>query len=351
MLIFLSSILSMLVLFGCKTSGDATKKEKADGTITIKIDAPTDVGGRNIYINLYEQNDNIYDPSVVPLATGSFTLNSQGDGSDTISYHAIGGETYQITGVIDVNGLYYPFPDQGDHLFRKYTAEINGDITVSIVESDFDVYETISGYGSFIEADIGTHHVSIWQSDTRTGSTSLGWIGDVDNITFRFNGLNGAIGRIGKKYNQIRIDDLDSSTTNVNAEITHIGDGTYYFGIYGWVFDDLSWESSSIKHEFYVIEDMTRNSESDPRIGAITVDGIVYEMHRYDFGGGSYRYKAIRTTDRRVSGPINLKPFFEYWRENGMDNYYLYELTWHIELLGGSHNGTFYCWNIDIPSY
>jgi hypothetical protein len=285
------------------------------------------------------------------LDSTRFTLDANGDGVDTLSYPAVAGERYQIAGIIDVQGVYYLSPDQGDYLFRKNTAEIDGNITVSVVEGDFDVYETISGEGTFIETSIGFHHVSIWHADDRTGSTSLGWIGDVDNITFKFNGYNGAIGRVGRRYNQIRVDELDDSITHVNAEITHAGGGTYYFGIYGWVLDGDSWDTSTIRHEFYVIEDMTRNSETDPYIGSLTVDGIDYDMHRYEFGGGSYRFKAIRTTDRRESGPVNLKPFFEYWRENGMDNYYLEELTWHIELLGGNHIGTFYCWNIEIPSY
>jgi hypothetical protein len=349
--IVLTLISSILVLVGCKTTADATNREKADGMIIVRIDAPADVGGKNIYINLYEHEVNIYDPSVVPLTSTSFTLNSNGDGSDTLSFRGVGGDSYQISGIIDIQGLYYLAPDKGDYWFRKNTAAIDGDITVSVGESEFHVYETITGEGTFNETVIGNHHVSIWQSDTRTGWTLLGWMGDVDNITFRFNGYDGTIGRVGKRYNQILVDDLDSSIVNVNAEISHTGGGTYYFGIYGWVLDGVSWDASTIRHEFYVVENMTRNMETDPRIGALTVNGVVYDMHRYDFGGGSYRFKAIRTTDRRLSGPINLKPFFEYWRENGMDNYYLNELTWHIELLGGNHIGTFYCWNIDIPSY
>jgi hypothetical protein len=349
-IIFLSSILSMIIPHGCKTSGDSNKV-KTDGTITVKIDAPADIGKRNIYIKLFEKDANIYDPSVIPLATTRFTLDSRGDGSDTLSYNAVAGEIYQIAGIIDINGIDYASPDKGDLLFKKNTPEVDGNITVPIVENDFQTYSTIEGEGTFTERSIGNHHVSIWHSDTRTGSTSLGWIGDVDNITFKHDGSNGAIGRVGRRYTQIRVDEIDNSTTSVNAEISYSGNGTYYFGVYGWVLDGDSWDTSTIRHEFYVIEDMTRNAETDPHIGSLTVDDIVYEMHRHDFGGGSYRYKAIRTTDRRLSGPINLKPFFEYWRKNGMDNYYLEEITWHIELLGGNHIGTFYCWNIDIPSY
>jgi hypothetical protein len=350
-IIFLLSILSVLFISGCKSTADSTNGEKADGTITVKIDAPDDAGRRSIYIQLYEKEVNIYDPSVVPLATTSFALDSKGDGSDTLSFNALAGEMYQVAGVIDISGLEYLSPDKGDLLFRKYTPEIDGNITVTVLESDFQVYSTISGEGTFTETSIGRHHVSIWHSDTRTGWTSLGWVGDVDNIMFKFNGYNGAIGRVGKRYNPILVDDLDNSLIDVNAEIVHTGDGTYYFGVYGWVLDGESWNTSTIRHEFYVIEEMTRSSESDPRIGSLTVDDIIYDMHRHEFGGGSYRFKAIRTTGRRISGPINLKPFFEYWRENGMENYYLSELTWHIELLGGSHTGSFYCWNITIPSY
>lgn len=348
---FFSLLLIILICVGCKTSDDSTSKEKKDGRIIVNINASAQAGGRTLYVKLYDVTVNIYNPFVVALDSMNFKLDAGGNGNDTLAYKAVAGKIYQVAGIIDMQGSVFISPDNGDLLFTKNTTEINGNTMVSVVETDLQVYETISGEGAFTETSIGRHHVSIWHSDTRTGWTTLGWIGDVDYINFRFNGMNGAIGRVGRHYSQKRIDDLDDSETSVNAYISHSGGGTYYFGIYGWVYDNDSWDNSTIKHEFYVIENMTRSSESDPYIGTLTVDGIVYEMHRYEFGGGSYRFKAIRTTDRRLSGPVNLKPFFEYWRENGMENLYLTELTWHIELLGGNHIGSFTCWDIDIPLY
>ncbi len=46
-----------------------------------------------------------------------------------------------------------------------------------------------------------------------------------------------------------------------------------------------------------------------------------------------------------------MNSFFEYWRENGMENNYLFEMTWAIELLGGPHRGTFTCREIQLPEY
>lgn len=344
-----------VLMCSCKSPQEPTVLEQADGSITVRVDAPSNAGNKPIYLNLYEEGVNVYDPSVIPLESGNAVLDADGDGSAVLADTAIGGETYQIAGTIDVSGGAYVAPEAGDYVFRKTSGEVDGDITVALEETDLTVYQTIPG-SSFNERDIGDHHVRIWQADYWDGATSLGWIGDVDNITFTFDGSGGAIGRVSRMYSEslagpTRVDDVDSSMVDVDALITHTGGGTYFFCIYGWVMDGLGWNSSTVRHEFYVVETWTRN-ETDPLIGTLTVDGVEYNMHRYAFPDSpGYRFKAIRNTDQRLSGPINMKPFFEYWRDHGMDNLYLDEMSWAIELLTGNHEGSFYLWNVDIPTY
>ena len=217
---FFSLLLIILICVGCKTSDDSTSKEKKDGRIIVNINASAQAGGRTLYVKLYEVTVNIYNPFVVALDSMNFKLDAGGNGNDTLAYKAVAGKIYQVAGIIDMQGSVFISPDNGDLLFTKNTTEINGNTMVSVVETDLQVYETISGEGAFTETSIGRHHVSIWHSDTRTGWTTLGWIGDVDYINFRFNGMNGAIGRVGRHYSQKRIDDLDDSETSVNAYIS-----------------------------------------------------------------------------------------------------------------------------------
>ena len=213
----------------------------------------------------------------------------------------------------------------------------------------------IKGDGYYTEAGTGRHHVSIWQAGYWTGNNSLSWKGDVKNILFTFDGSGGAIGRIGKWYDGVRVADIDESPVNVNAQVDNPAGGSYFFTIYGWVYDTTSWGPATRRDEYYVIEDWT-SAESDPLIGSLTVDGVEYEMHKFTFAPPEqdmpgYRFKAIRKSGKRRTGPVNMKPFFEYWLANGMEDGYLGEMTWAIELLGGRHKGTFTCTDIEIPEY
>jgi len=349
-------LLTILLIFSqCDSSKEPTAPENTDGSITVQIESWSFLGSKPVYIKLYRDDDNVYDPYVIPLKEISVNLDQNGEGSFVLADTATGGEKYQVTGVIDVAGAVYDWPDAGDYIFKKTTQKVDGDISVTVDGDDYYVYETIPGR-EFIQQDIGNHFVRIWQADYWQGSTSLGWMGDADNILFRFDGSGGAIGRVSRIYSSapfepVRVDDVDSRLVNVNAEINHSGAGTYFFCIYGWVMNGLGWSNSDVRHEFYVVETWNRN-ETDPYIETVMIDSIEYKMYRYEFPDQSgYRFKAIRQTDQRLSGPINMKPFFEYWRQNGMENYYLDEMTWAIELLTGNHEGTFYLWNIDIPVY
>ncbi|NQT23989.1 hypothetical protein HQ585_01405 [candidate division KSB1 bacterium] len=99
--------LSIFIFLQCKSPQEPTLVEMADGSITIRIEAPANVGGKPAYLKLYEQDVNIYDPAVVPLATITDTLDASGNGSATFSYDAIGGEVYQIAGAINVAGAFH----------------------------------------------------------------------------------------------------------------------------------------------------------------------------------------------------------------------------------------------------
>ncbi len=348
-LIKLPPFLMLFALLGCSSPDGPGSGKKADGLISVQFQAPSDAGNRKVFVKLYDAHTNIYDPAAEALADTFVTLGMDAKGAVSFALTAAAGEIYQIAGAVAYFGIDFTSPEKGNYLFKKETAPIDGDTDVKIGKNDFSNYSPITGGVSFRENRIGQHHVTIWESGNRKGTVSLGWIGDVDNMTFKFNGSEGAIGRVGKRYKQKYVDDMpDPFTVNVDADISFTGGGKYYFCIYGWVYNNIDWNSSTIKHEYYVIEDYNRQ-ESDPLIGSLLVDGIEYDMHRYAFGGGSYRFKAVRKTGKRTSGPVNLKPFFQYWRKNGMENFYLEELTWAIELLYGSHKGTFYCWNIDIP--
>jgi len=343
-------VIVLLLFIMCSTPQEAADPEPVDGTITLTISKQHKARNRMAYVKLFSADVNVYDPNVLPLVDTTFVVDLQGQASITFPDTMPAGKTYQIAGVIDAAGTVFRYPENGDYTFKVDTAPVDGDMTIALADDDLKAYSMITGE-SFISRGTGHHSVTIWESSEREGTCSLGWIGDVDNILFRFNGKNGAIGRVGTSYVNKRVNDVnDDFIADVDAEIAFTGDGKYYFCIYGWVISNTNWNDSDIKHEFYVIEDYNRQ-ETDPLIGSITVDGIEYDMHRFDFGGGSYRFKAVRKTDVRTTGPVSMKPFFDYWRQNGMQNFYVHDLNWAIELLYGNHDGTFYCWNIDIPSF
>jgi len=341
----------LIPLFQCESINDKEEFQPELEAITVQIEAASVVGGKPVYLKLYKGNVNIYNPSETPLLTKVITLDENGEGSVILTDSAIIGENYQISGAIDISGNDYKTPETGDRLFCKKITVADGGVYDTIENSDLYTYKTISGNTNNVST--GKYFVRIWLENTWKGSNSLGWIRDADNMTFTYNGSGGAIGRVGKASSKhALVDDVDSCIVSVQANISGTGGGSYYFCVYGWVFSDLvSWSKGS---EFYVIEDC-KGIEYDPLIGSITVDSIKYNMHRYKFpDNNDYRFKAIRVTDKRLNATINMKPFFEYWRKNGMENYYLTEITWAIELLawsGGTHNGKFYCWDINIPDF
>lgn len=354
-MIVLCLISAVMLVMACKSPSDSEPDVKSEGTVAIHINGSANMGSRTVTAKLFEKDNNVFDLTETGFDSLTITLNRQGAGTDTFAYAGKGGEIVQIAGLIKAPGNGDKLPDANDYWFHKQGVTIDGITQVTLGESELKAYSTMAGEGSFKETNLDNHHLRIWHADGRTGWTRLGWIGDVDQMVFRFNGSDGAIGRVGRKYSSSRggpiyVDQIDDSPVNVKAKVNYTGPGTHLFCIYGWVMDGLGWGSSDIKHEFYVIEQLNRK-EYDPVIGELEVDGIKYIMHKYDFGGGSYRFKAVRSENPRFTGPINMKPFFEHWRQNGMENYFLDEMTWCIELIGGYSNGYFACWDIEIPDY
>ena len=112
-------LLSLFTLLQCKSPKEPDILENQDGSITVRINAPAQLAQKPAYLNLHEQGVNVYDPTMVPLATNRFVLDQNGDGSVVLADTAVGGEIYQITGAINVAGATYFAPEAGDYLFRK----------------------------------------------------------------------------------------------------------------------------------------------------------------------------------------------------------------------------------------
>lgn len=346
---------------GCGRSPDsAGGVDQSDGEILVEISATSTHGSLSVLVSLYPADANIHNPTSEVLEAREIVLDPAGNGSTVFTSDVVDGDSFQVGGIVNRSGGGGQEPEDGDLLFRKTSEKSGGGANVSVVKSDFEQYSTITGIGNGEnnEADAGGLQVGIWEGSDRTEHTSLGWVGDVEFIVFEYRGEGGAIGSVGRHAETtpgwpVRVDDTDSTPLDIKADIDHTGAGTYYFAVYGWVLGSPDWDTAAYRHEFYVIE-ATNEPESDPFMGTLTVDGIVYNMHRHVMEDGatkSYRFKAIRTSDQRLSGPVNMAPFFSYWRSNGMQNGYITALEWAIELLEPELAGTFYGEDIVIPTY
>ncbi|MBN1646798.1 MAG: glycoside hydrolase family 11 protein [Spirochaetales bacterium] len=358
-----SVLLALVFLLFCQCSSqNAVNIDKLDpGVVAVQIstDPELELQDMTVYLKLYAGDVNIYHPDTKPLAQATAVLDAEAKTTGIFEYTAADNTEYQVTALVNGSGQQGVGLNSLDLYLYEKTGKKSGALVVSLDMEDAVKIRSLKGR-SFAEAVSETHHMRIWQADSWKGSNSLGVVGDAEQVVFSFDGTGGAIGRVGKIYSSlsegwVRVDDIDDTPVNVDARIEYSGPrDSYFFGIYGWVMDGKGWDASKVKDEFYVIE-KTDIRESDPLIGTLEVDGVTYNMHRYKFPDSfkdhNYRFKAIRTTDQRTTGPINMKPFFEYWRANGMENNYLDEVSWLIELISGSHKGSITLWNIDLPVY
>lgn len=197
----------------------------------------------------------------------------------------------------------------------------------------------------------GQFTFSIWESAGATGSTRLTWSGKHQQMRFGFDIVEGAIGEAFVRPG-VRVDAFDGAPLNATASIHFSRNSDYYFGIYGWVLSARTWDDSQVKHEFYVIQQHRySHDDEDPRIGSLVVNGVRYDMHRLRLQDG-YRFKAIRSGRGIMSGPVDMAPFFAWWRAHGMSNGYLDSIGWALEVLDydrGGAAGTFALRNISLP--
>lgn len=197
----------------------------------------------------------------------------------------------------------------------------------------------LRGSDTFDSCEVNDRELRLWRSSSAEYKI-LEIAGDKNEATFQFNGKGGAIGRISRISHRRSVNHsvvMSGSLTGIDRKA-----GKYLWGVYGWVLDKPKWDEANVRHEIYIIQSINRN-ETDPLIGTLDVGGKVYNMHRYRFSGGGYRFKAVA---QQLSAPtavatVDLSPFLNYWKNNGLgDSRYLHEVSWAVELLtSGEHTG------------
>ncbi len=221
------------------------------------------------------------------------------------------------------------------------------------------------------DRDMGIHSMQSWWSPkvslikackTYTGD-------DTTVTTFKYDwnvNSGGTIGGIEKGASSkspgypCQIKDVRDWTTSVTMnKATTTNDGRWVFGIYGWTDDETPgypWQD-----EFYITEYKSplKGDGIDPKIGELTLpSGAIYDMYKGQFKdqdgnpNGKFRLKAVRRTPRTGSMTVNMKPFFDFWRNmnyNPMrDTDPIVRLGWAVETFGGT-TGTVNLTNIDLP--
>jgi len=197
----------------------------------------------------------------------------------------------------------------------------------------------LSGSDTFDSCDVGIRELRLWRSNSASYKT-LEIFGASNQATFRFSGMGGAIGRISRISNRRTVNDpvvMTGSLSGLDGRV-----GKYLWGVYGWVMDQREWDDATVRHEIYVIHSLNR-AETDPKIGTLDVAGKVYDMHRYNFPSGGYRFKAVARQQpvQPSDVTVDLAPFLSFWKKNGLgDSRYLHEVSWAVELLtSGEHGG------------
>lgn len=197
----------------------------------------------------------------------------------------------------------------------------------------------LSGGDTFDSCDVGIRELRLWRSSSASYE-ALEIFGDAKQATFRFSGKGGAIGRISRISNRRTVNNPPVMTGSLSG--LDEGVGKYLWGVYGWVMDRPEWDDATVRHEIYVIHSLNR-TETDPRIGTLDVEGEIYDMHRYEFSGGGFRFKAVARNQpvQPTVVTVDLVPFLKFWTQNGLeDSRYLHEVSWAVELLtSGEHGG------------
>ena len=197
----------------------------------------------------------------------------------------------------------------------------------------------LSGSDTFDSRDVGARELRLWRSSSASYK-ALEIVGAANQATFRFSGKGGAIGRISRVSNRRTVNDSEVMKGSLSGldEST----GKYLWGVYGWVIDRPEWDDATVRHEIYVIHSINR-AETDPKIGTLEVGGKIYDMHRYKFSSGAYRFKAVarQPAVQPAVVTVDIAPFLSFWKKNGLgDSRYLHEVSWAVELLTSEeHNG------------
>jgi hypothetical protein len=201
----------------------------------------------------------------------------------------------------------------------------------------------------------GDMYTDNWRQGSSTGTRT--WNAAADSFSFTWNTPSGfdQIGRIGKDYRSpglanLKVDDVKSDCImTATANLKSVGNGGYMWGVYGWT----GAQNGKKINEIYVMFQNTFNTTPGQSgyidIGSVVIDGIRFDcvknlnmpwaptQNQYMAIAKSGPWNGTKATPWTGDFSIDLKKVLVYFRQNGLPNEYMVDLTWALEAMGGTH--------------
>lgn len=218
---------------------------------------------------------------------------------------------------------------------------------------------------------IGDLYTSNWRSDDFQGTALRTWTPSGDTFGFTWTTTAGdQIGRIGRTYPSpavgVRVDDVPRGTVmSTSAVARDASNGGYVmWSIYGWTHaENAGWPApNGWNNEFYVLF-RSWNASSGARvtagggyvpIGSVTIDGVAFDGYVNDMPWGTPNQTqwVLEARTPTWGGSVDLSKAFAFWRQHGLPNEYVVDLTWALEAgaAGGASSGEISLTNVVVPS-
>jgi hypothetical protein len=214
----------------------------------------------------------------------------------------------------------------------------------------------------------GDIYTDNWRQGPSTGTRT--WNAAADSFSFTWNTPSGydQIGRIGKNTRSpgvanVKVDDIRSNCImSATANMKTLGNGGFVWGIYGWTGTANS--HSARVNEFYVMFQNTFNTKPGTSgfidIGSVDIDGVKFDCvknlnmpwdptrNQYIAIVKSGPWATLKKAPWTGDFSVDIKKVLAYFRQNGLPNELVVDLTWHVEGNSGT-SGSIMMSNLVIP--
>jgi hypothetical protein len=203
---------------------------------------------------------------------------------------------------------------------------------------------------------INGYDYELWNQDKK-GTATMTVPGEGSNANggiykCEWNGINNALFRAGKKYNETQTHkEIGSISIEYEAkEFNILGGDVTYLSVYGWVSGGASGTTSENLVEYYIVDNYGSYNPGSGGTskGTVTIDGASYTLYVKTINGPSIKngittftqYLSVRAAgSKRKSGTIDVTKHFEAWEAAGMTKIAtgkFYEVAFKVEAYSGA---------------